>query len=148
MIEVDVSELTELRKILDRIPATVEGVNARNRALLRASRILEQRLFQLTPVGPSRVQKKYDGILADAVRAKKTAYLKPMQSQVIVGFSKSKNKAGWRAHFTEYGFTHYKSGKFIQGQKFMERAERETALEVESRFEAELQKEIDKMFGE
>jgi hypothetical protein len=30
----------------------------------------------------------------------------------------------------------------------MERAERETALEVESRFEAELQKEIDKMFGE
>jgi hypothetical protein len=84
--------------------------------------------------------------LKNSARIRTTKFKVYAQTQVLVGYSKGSNKAGWRAHFIEYGYFHADTGSWIAPKPWIRRAEQSTAKIVEELFEVEVQRTVDKLF--
>lgn len=156
MIDVDTTELVQLQKTLKEIGSPSVTDEVFGFALKEGSKVVHAYLEYNTPVSdePSGVipsNKGGDttyargGALLRSLRMRKSRFKKPEQLQVIVGFSKEKGFAGWRAHFTEYGAFNKAAGRFVPGQFFMRRVEQFTASQVEKTFERAAQNKIDKI---
>lgn len=159
MIEIDIRELSDLELKLKSVPRTFEGQQAYSRALLNAAEWLERMMYINTPVsngGDEYIPKKAGGdrayarggALVQSLKRRKSKFKRYGEYQVIVGFSKERGMAGWRAHFTEYGYNNVAAGRRISGQEFMKRSEEQTRVKVERDFESFMQKEFDKLFGQ
>jgi hypothetical protein len=158
MLIVDTKEIEEVQRHLQRLPHAVFRTEVAKRALLKA---VEPTLLVMranTPVGskvyvPKSGKNANDltyargGYLKKAIRKKNTNYQKFGEVTAIVGYSKKLKQAGWRAHFTDQGFTHYRSKKHISGQNWIKPSETLTQSLVEDLFVIEVQREVDKLFG-
>lgn len=156
MIDVDTTELVELQKQLKKIGSPEVTDEVFGFALKEGAKVVHSFLEYNTPVsdeptGSIPANKGGDttyargGALLRSLRMRKSRFKKPEQLQVIVGFSKEKGFAGWRAHFTEHGAFNYKAGRFVPGQFFMRRIEQFTASQVERIFERAAQAKIDRI---
>lgn len=153
------TELKNLQNKLKDLPKTMEGNGSKMRALLEAAKILEAYMYSATPVSDGKENyipknaagdSTYErgGALQKSLRRRKSRFKQFGETEVIVGYSKERGKAGWRAHFTEYGYYNAAAKRFIPGQGFMRRAEQVSKTQVEAAFERILQKEFDKLFGQ
>lgn len=158
MLIVDTKEIEEVQRQLQRLPHAVFRTEVAKRALLKA---VEPTLLVMranTPVGqkvyvPKKGKNAGDityargGYLKKSIRKKNTSYQKFGEVTALVGYSKKLKQAGWRAHFTDKGYTNYKSGKHFAGQNWIKPAETLTQPMVEQLFVTEVQREVDKLLG-
>lgn len=151
MFKIDTSELAIVQNALNRLPHKVFRTDVAQKALLIAATPMLNVMKINTPVGKKVYLPKSKsgdityargGYLKIAIRKKITNYPKFGEVRVLVGYSKLPGKAGWRAHFTEHGYTS-PSGRKIPGQKFMKRSELATIKFVEDIFNREIAKEVD-----
>lgn len=157
MMTVDVSELIDLQYKLKNLPDNLTRKETTLKALKKACKPCLNVMKANTPDSGEMpyIPKKYAGDLAyqrgghalrNAARIRATKFKKNRETQVLVGYSKAKGKAGWRAHFIEHGWVHHESGRFIPGRPWIRPAEEFTAPLVERLFETEMKREIDKLF--
>lgn len=152
MFNVDIQEVEVLQKALNQLPHQIYRTDVAKEALLIAATPMLNVMRINTPVGSKvYIPKKKagdltyarGGYLKKSIRKKTTNYPKFGEVRVLVGYSKLPGKAGWRAHFTEHGYTS-RSGRKIPGQKFMKKSEMATIGFVEEIFAREIQKTIDR----
>lgn len=155
---IDMLEIEEVKKQLQRLPHAIFRTEVAKNALLKAVTPTMQAIRARTPVGtktyvPKTGKKAGDltyargGYLKKAIRKKETNYKRYGEVTALVGYSKKLKRAGWRAHFTDQGFTHYRSKKHISGQNWIKPAEALTQSFVEDLFVIEVQREVDKLLG-
>lgn len=151
MFSIEASEISVVQDALQKLPHRVFRTEVALNALKKAAVPMQTVMNTLTPIGTRKYippKKSGDmtyargGQLVRSLRIKATNYPKYGQVQVLVGYSKLPGKAGWRAHFTEHGYTS-RSGRKIPGQKFMKRAENATINLVEAIFNLEIQRHVD-----
>ena len=156
MFDVDIKELNDVMLSFKKLPSDIFEKEVTEKALMKASKITEDSMRALTPTGDKVFIPKNKmgdttymrgGALRKALRRKLSKFKNFGETQVIVGYSKKSGMAGWRSHFTEYGFT-TRDGRFIKGQGFMRKAELYTQSLVDEMFVKEIQKEVDKLIGE
>lgn len=158
MLIIDITELEEVQKQLNRLPHKIFRTEVAAKAMLNAVQPTLIALKNSTPVGskvyvPKSGKNAGDityargGYLKASARKKNTAFPKFGEVQAIVGYSKKGTKAGWRAHFTDKGFTHWKSKRYVRGKNWIKPTENLTAPLVAERFVTEIQREVDKILG-
>lgn len=158
MLTIDTREIDAVERELRRLPHNIFRTEVAQKALYKAAEPTLMVMSANTPRGSKVYVPKTGrgagdityargGYLKQSIRKKNTNFRKFGEVQVLVGYSKKKGKAGWRAHFTDQGYTHYQSKRFIKGKNWMKPAEQSTIGIVEERFVLEIQREVDKTLG-
>jgi hypothetical protein len=156
-LTVDVTELINLQLYLKRLHSELDRKKVMVNALKSACKPCLMVMKANTPdsgmmpyiaksKGGDLAYQRGGHALKNAARIMTSKFKVYAQTQVLVGYSKGKGKAGWRAHFVEYGHFEPKSGKWVAPKPWMRRAEAATEKIVEELFEIEVQRKVDNMF--
>lgn len=155
---IDISELVEVQQQLNRLPHKVFRTEVAAKAMIKAVQPSLQVMAANTPrstkvyvpkTGKHAGDMTYarGGFLKMAARKKMTSFQQFGQVQALVGYSKKGTKAGWRAHFTDKGFTHWKSKRYVRGKNWIKPAETLTTPIVTEIFVREIQNEVDRVLN-